>query len=206
MRAPRPLIRRPPVRSRASHADPLAFGTAPHLPLSIGILFTVTLLLILLLTVLLTVPATAAETHASPPPTGATGPTEGPRICIEFVGDPTASRQRRLKRWLPAYREEMPPLLEAVAALRESLESGSPPSRRGDCRALARALAALDRDALLPAPEFAVHRHLTAALHRLTRAAAACLARRASLAPELELAGRDLVHFAAALRRLGVEP
>jgi len=181
-----------PAHTARAHARPVSAGAAPSRTLLIRILFAAALLL------------TAAESPASPPQ--ATTHLEGKGVSIELLGDPAALRRRRLERWLPTYRREMPPLLDAVGRLRRSIGSSTPQIFATACRNLGRALAQLDRDALLPAPEFALHRHLTTALHHLARTATACLARRPAFVTEFEHAQRELAHTSAALRRVEAEP
>jgi hypothetical protein len=148
--------------------------------------------------------AAASRPFRQAPPAAEAG---ADRISIEPVGDPAALRRQRLERWLPAYRREMPPVLEAFRKLRRALGSGSPSAAVAECRTLGRTLAGLDRGAVLPAPEFALHHHLSEALGRLTRGALACVSRRyGAVASELAKAQHALAHSADDLRRLGVEP
>lgn len=163
------------------------------------------LLFLLLLAAGLSAPAAAASRPSRQSPPAAETRTD--RISIEPVGDPGALRRQRLERWLPAYRREMPPVLEAFQELRRALGSGTPSAALAECRALGRVLAELDHGAVLPAPEFALHRHLSEALARLTRGALACVSRRyGAVASELAKAQHALAHSADDLRRLGVEP
>lgn len=107
--------------------------------------------------------------------------------------------------WYRTYRRELAAVETALGRLLAAREVDRPIYLVPPCRRLARALVALDRDALFPVPDLAADVHLKRALDRLAEAAVACLDQRFAASEyylgEAERARRE---FGLALRRYGL--
>jgi hypothetical protein len=79
------------------------------------------------------------------------------------------------QRWIGALREELVPVLRALAAV-EAARDRRPDQIVGVCRRLGGAVAAVDRGRLTPAPGLAPGLYVERTLDQLGRAAAACTA------------------------------
>jgi hypothetical protein len=79
------------------------------------------------------------------------------------------------QRWIGALREELVPVLRALAAV-EAARDRRPDQIVGVCRRLGGAVAAVDRGRLTPAPGLAPGLYVERTLDQLGRAAAACAA------------------------------
>lgn len=138
--------------------------------------------------------------------------TRDGRLVLERSGGDGEARepadsQRRMETWNRRWHRQVEPVHRAAEELKAALAQRSWRPVRGECRQLGRALEELERDDVLPAPNYAVHRHLVRYLHHLTRATVACLGGRpAAVAPELRKALQARYHASLALRRWDLSP
>lgn len=132
--------------------------------------------------------------------------TENGQVVLERSSEPaSASDQRReVVTWLAFWRREIEPVHEAAGRILRAIGHEHPSAIPAFCRALGRAVLDVDQEALWPAPDYAVHRHLRRHLDHLIRAATACLSGRlTAVQAELRRADRARDQAALALKRYG---
>jgi len=132
---------------------------------------------------------------------------EEPAISVRPADPPAPERVAALRAWQLRLTPTLAPVLGAWQGAGRDLERwyyrGSAPG----CRALARALAALDPGPLVPAPEVGLSRDVDALLVRLARGAEACLVGRFFEASyELGEARGAYLGLVRRLERYGLEP
>ena len=110
----------------------------------------------------------AAEAMSSP---------EEPRGRI-VLGPPRPvdpDRLSRMRTWHPRYRAAMRPIGRALRSVLEHPGPADNPRFLATCMELEDALLGLDRRVMLPAPDYAVTRHVQRALFELGEAASSCI-------------------------------
>lgn len=127
--------------------------------------------------------------------------TENGRLVVQGVR-PAAERRQHVLAWHRRWQRQIEPVHKAASLVRRVLREEHPSMLPGACRILGKALLALDRKRLWPAPDYALHRHLKNHLDHLTRAATACLGgRRTAVGAELRRADRASDQADLALQR-----
>jgi len=130
--------------------------------------------------------------------------TENGKVVLERSSEPSSASQRRreIEAWLAFWRREIEPVREAAERILQAIGHEHPSAIPAVCRALGRAVLDVDQEALWPAPDYAVHRHLRRHLDHLVRAATACLSGRlTAVQAELRRAERARGQAALALKR-----
>lgn len=131
---------------------------------------------------------------------------DGALVLERPEGDAVDSRAA-MERWHRRWRRRVEPVHQAAEELQSALGHRRWRPVRGECRDLARALQKMEPEEVLPAPNYAVHRHLERYLRHLIRAVVACLGGRpTAVDPELRKARKARYHASLVLRRWDLTP
>lgn len=127
-------------------------------------------------------------------------------INVRRAAEPTAEEREEVLRWHRVWRKETGALRKTLGRL-GSREHRAPVGDLGWCGALGRAVLAVDRERVFPAPTYGVGARLRRALGALVRAATACFDRRPfEAAFRLDQAHEELAEAGRLLRPYGVSP